>query len=1090
MQKRKILQQKPFFLGCWLITPANNTLKKENDEKAIQPKLMEVLVYLCLHHQKIISPDELIKHCWDNQFISDNPVHKCIAQLRKALGDSSKKPEFIATIPKRGYSVIGEVSLTQTDAQILQPYWLDKSPFRGLKPYFKNQQKIYFGRSAVVSDVLALIEKKEAETATFIVLLGASGCGKTSLLEAGILPALMQANSSNKTHYSHSCTFIPRSKESLCKAFVDFLYQQKIVSQLWQGKKFDWQEDLLHSLKSCSFLEKSAKLEQVIISIDQLELIFALGFEDVAQFFEIIDVLLQSKKCLIIAALRNEYYQQLTQEHDYIKIRSQSYHFDIPPMSYDEICEIVRKPAHVAGLSFELNEESHVSLDSFLINKAMKINIALPLLQHALSELYKNRSGNQLTFAAYHTFGGMEGGLTSVAERAFLELPEKAQQKFEDLLYSLIQINPESTETIRCKKAEIKSFQDQDVKFIIEKFTDKRLFQTHWINQDSYVSISHEVLIEHWQRMRLWVHKNTSLLNAKHDINSATQKWLRQNKDKDYLFNSQQPVNLAQTVVNNKHIQLSQNETDFITASIKRFNFAKQLKTALFVSLGFSALMLVLLTINMNSKNKQIKQTKNNAEKLISFILFDLKDRLSPLGRVDIMDLVGSKTLEYFESIGRQNLSDASLLHWVEALHVVGEVSFNKGEYQKAQQQFEKSNAILSSAIDKGPSTTEFLSKKMLSNYWLGYLHLIQKNFEQTHLFWQEYLTEAQLLSQKEPNEPNWRLETSYALNNLGTLALSQKSLNSAEDYFKRSIILKRALIEQQPENHELIAGLADSVSWLGKIKNKQNQLQEELVFNKQSLELSKQLVQWYPENQNWKYQLCYALHRVALSHYQLGDLQPARKSIDQAIELMEQMVANDLDNFTAKQELLNEYYLMSKIANYLLDDIDKSLFYLQKGQFIVEKFRVENKLNRKVTKLEIYILVERAKNMSQLKQNDTALQLLDKAHQLWQTKQFKDKEEAMLLASINLSKASVLKVMADGETQARQRELLQEVKNSLQVYTKETPPDLASIAMYLQAMRGLKPSGVDTELQTILKVAQYQNPDFTSATSVQGLKP
>jgi DNA-binding winged helix-turn-helix (wHTH) protein len=56
-----------------------------------------------------MSVDELIEKCWPKQFIGDNPLHKCITQLRKTLGDTIKNPQYIKTNTKRGYTIIAEI---------------------------------------------------------------------------------------------------------------------------------------------------------------------------------------------------------------------------------------------------------------------------------------------------------------------------------------------------------------------------------------------------------------------------------------------------------------------------------------------------------------------------------------------------------------------------------------------------------------------------------------------------------------------------------------------------------------------------------------------------------------------------------------------------------------------------------------------------------------------------------------------------------------------------------------------------------------------------------------------------------------------
>ena len=667
MSQVKILEQKPFYLGSWLVYPAKNQLQSDKANKTIQPKLMEVLTYLCSKQGKIINSDELINQCWPNQYISDNPIHKCIAQLRKALGDSSKNPKYIATIPKRGYSIVANVSKIENESSSLEPFWLHRSPFRGLKQYTSEQQEIFFGRSKVIKDILNSIDQFEKGSINSIMVLGQSGCGKSSLVQAGILPKLLNPYKPFKNKYIREYTFIPTSdQQSPEESLLLFLYKQKILSH-----EIEFEQYLRYLNEDCDRLTELVKPEafekfnmaddnedhhQLIIFIDQLEHVFShqLSKNVNETFFNIIAAIKASKKCLLISALRNEYYQELAESHSYIKIRSNVLHYDVPPLTYDEICEIVRKPAQAAGLMYETNVEDHISLDTFLINKAQAIKVSLPILQYTLSELYKNRNGNLLSYEVYKRNGGMEGGLTTMAENTFLELSAESQVKFEELLQNLIQINPESKKLATCKKVRIKQFYDSDVKNIIDIFTDKRLFQTERIDNESYLSITHDILIADWNRLSDWVKKNLSLLNSQHEVKVATNRWLHHKKSKDFLLTTEEPIQSANAINKNTNINLSKDEKAFITASNAKFSFSKNLRRVLVGALGVSLVGLIILTLSINNKSKQISETKNNAEQLISFILFDLKDKLMPLGRTDLLDMVGTKTLEYFEDIGTE----------------------------------------------------------------------------------------------------------------------------------------------------------------------------------------------------------------------------------------------------------------------------------------------------------------------------------------------------------------------------------------------------------------------------------------------------
>ncbi len=99
----------PFRLGDWLVEPDMNRLSRGNIERQLEPKTMEVLVYLAERPGEVASADELIKAVWAGRPMGDNPVYKSIAKLRRALDEGSEGPSFILTVPKRGYKLVSAV---------------------------------------------------------------------------------------------------------------------------------------------------------------------------------------------------------------------------------------------------------------------------------------------------------------------------------------------------------------------------------------------------------------------------------------------------------------------------------------------------------------------------------------------------------------------------------------------------------------------------------------------------------------------------------------------------------------------------------------------------------------------------------------------------------------------------------------------------------------------------------------------------------------------------------------------------------------------------------------------------------------------
>lgn len=98
-----------FSFGACRIDPAANAVLRDGLCLPVEPRAMDVLVALCRRPQAVISIGQLLNQCWRGAEVGDNPVHKTIAQLRRALGDTPAAPRYIETIRKRGYRTVAAI---------------------------------------------------------------------------------------------------------------------------------------------------------------------------------------------------------------------------------------------------------------------------------------------------------------------------------------------------------------------------------------------------------------------------------------------------------------------------------------------------------------------------------------------------------------------------------------------------------------------------------------------------------------------------------------------------------------------------------------------------------------------------------------------------------------------------------------------------------------------------------------------------------------------------------------------------------------------------------------------------------------------
>ena len=100
----------PFRIGDWLVEPDLCQAVGSSGPVKLQPRVMQVLVYLAERDGKVVTKEALVRDVWEEAFVTDEALTYTISELRKALGDDAKKPRLIQTIPKKGYRLISEVT--------------------------------------------------------------------------------------------------------------------------------------------------------------------------------------------------------------------------------------------------------------------------------------------------------------------------------------------------------------------------------------------------------------------------------------------------------------------------------------------------------------------------------------------------------------------------------------------------------------------------------------------------------------------------------------------------------------------------------------------------------------------------------------------------------------------------------------------------------------------------------------------------------------------------------------------------------------------------------------------------------------------
>ncbi|RMD97430.1 MAG: hypothetical protein D6816_17575, partial [Bacteroidetes bacterium] len=404
-------------------------------------------------------------------------------------------------------------------------------PFKGLEYFDTADAHLFFGRSALVQQIIQHLEEHN-----FLGILGASGSGKSSLVRAGVVPRLHAANQTI-THSKASClpaiyvmTPTEHPLESLATILTvnqtSVIETANLVDEMQQdGRTLD-----LYLKKQWA----SHTLGSVLLVVDQFEEVFTVCQEEGerAAFIEnlLTAVSPQTPSSFkIIITLRDDFYHHCG---SYPRLRqaleaSQKY---IGPMQPNELKEAIVQPALQNGLEIE------PGLVELLLDDTQHEPGALPFLSHALLEIWKRRQGNMLSTASYLEIGRVQGAVANTAESIYTQLLSPAQQPVaKDIFLQLTKVSTNGPNTRRSVHINdlTKSFNNrEDVQNVIQILENARLIVRH----QQMVQVTHEAVIRGWPRLNQWLAESKETILLHRQLAKDVKDWLANSKDKSRLY--------------------------------------------------------------------------------------------------------------------------------------------------------------------------------------------------------------------------------------------------------------------------------------------------------------------------------------------------------------------------------------------------------------------------------------------------------------------------------------------------------------------------------------------------------------------------
>jgi WD40 repeat protein len=437
-------------------------------------------------------------------------------------------------------------------------HWFDlvipPNPYQGLSAFQEKDAALFFGRETFTNQLVKVVETKK-----LVAVIGASGSGKSSVVLAGLIPSLrQQENWLIASLRPESTPF-----ENLAKALLS------PVVQLETGKSEGFAEvngdeisqlatDLQEGNRTLSDVVKSiGSPRRFLLVIDQFEEIYTYPNQKNRHFLDcLLDAVQKFSAFRLVITLRADF---LGQAIEYNPFREQLDRWKpefIGGMVRTELQAAIEEPAKKRNVYLETGLTEHI------LNDVGEEQGNLPLLEFALTELWKDQENSLLTRLKYDEIGGVENALCRHAEGVYDALKEGDKERTKQIFMKLVSPG-EGTEYTRqlATRAEL----GEENWDLVTHLATARLVVSNRneTTEIETVEIVHEALIKAWPDLRKWIEENDTFLRWKKRLKVAFLEWER-NENKDGYLLQGAPLGEAEGYLLQRLEEISKAERVFI----------------------------------------------------------------------------------------------------------------------------------------------------------------------------------------------------------------------------------------------------------------------------------------------------------------------------------------------------------------------------------------------------------------------------------------------------------------------------------------------------------------------------------------------
>jgi DNA-binding SARP family transcriptional activator/ABC-type glycerol-3-phosphate transport system substrate-binding protein len=440
-----------------------------------------------------------------------------------------------------------------------------RNPYKGLRSFGEADAADFFGRDAACRELVARLAEN-VEGARFLAVVGPSGGGKSSLVRAGLVPALRRGAIPGSDHW-FVVEMVPGQDpfEEVDAA----LERIAIDPRPGRVERMEGAEDGL--LRIAEEVLPSGDAELLLV-IDQFEEVFTVVRDESRRARFLAEVAAATtdprSRLRVVVTLRADFYDRPLLYRvfgDLLADRT----YAVTPLSPAELERAVAGPAETIGVAVEPR------LVGEIVAEVADRPGMLPLLQYALTEAFEARRDSALTLDTYRELGGVSGALAQRAEDLYRGLTQLQQDAARQLFLRLVGPTDSTSDDIRRRvpRSELASVEGdrEAMGAAIDTFGARRLlsFDRDPETRGPTIEVAHETLLREWARLRGWIESAREDLRLHARLSTAAREWEEADRSPDYLLTGSRLAQ-AEGAIENSSIRLTEREREYLKAGLAR----------------------------------------------------------------------------------------------------------------------------------------------------------------------------------------------------------------------------------------------------------------------------------------------------------------------------------------------------------------------------------------------------------------------------------------------------------------------------------------------------------------------------------------